>query len=48
MGWTDAFLVTDLGIKKALAPYSPKEILKLAETWQPWGSYATINLWNSL
>lgn len=48
MGWTDAFLETDYGIKKALAPYSPKEILVLAEAWRPWRSYATVNLWNSL
>lgn len=48
MGWTDAFLETDYGIKKALALYSPKEILVLAEAWRPWRSYATVNLWNSL
>lgn len=48
MGWTDAFLNTDHGIKKALAPCTAKEILALAEAWRPWRSYATINLWNSL
>jgi len=48
MGWTDAFLETDLGIKKALAPLTAKEMLALAQTWQPWRSYATISLWNSL
>lgn len=48
MGWTDAFLETDAGIKKALAPLSAKEMLKLAEPWKPWRSYASINLWNSL
>lgn len=48
MGWPDAFLNTDYGIKKALTPYTPKEILALAEAWHPWRSYATINLWNSL
>ena len=48
IGWTDAFLHTDYGIKKALAPRSEKEIRKLSETWRPWRSYATINLWNSL
>lgn len=48
MGWPDAFLETDAGVKKALAPYTSKEILKLAESWRPWRSYATINLWNSL
>lgn len=48
MGWPDAFLHTDHGVKKALAPRTPKEILNLAEAWRPWRSYATINLWNSL
>ena len=48
MGWPDAFLETDAGVKKALEPYSVKERLELAEAWRPWRSYATINLWNSL
>lgn len=48
MGWPDAFLHTDHGVKKALAPRSPKEILALADAWRPWRSYANINLWNSL
>lgn len=48
MGWPDAFLETDSGVKKALAPYITKELLKMAEKWRPWRSYATINLWNSL
>lgn len=48
MKWTDSFLETDVGIKKALEGYSPKELLEMAEAWRPWRSYATINLWNSL
>ena len=48
MEWPDAFLETDAGVKKALQPYTSKELLKLAEGWRPWRSYATINLWNSL
>ncbi len=48
MGWTDAFLETDVGVKKALEPHSTKELLQMAEAWRPWRSYATINLWNSL
>ena len=48
MGWADAFPYTDYGVKKALAPRSPKEILALGECWRPWRGYATINLWNSL
>ena len=48
MGWTDAFLETDVGIKKALHPRTTKEMLEMAEAWRPWRSYATINLWNTL
>lgn len=48
MEWPDAFLETDAGIKKALHPYSAKEMLHLAESWRPWRSYATFNLWNTL
>lgn len=48
MGWPDAFPHTDYGVKKALAPRTSTEILALAETWRPWRSYATVNLWNSL
>ena len=48
MAWTDAFLETDAGIKKAFPYYSSKELLKTAEAWRPWRSYATINIWNSL
>ena len=48
MGWTDAFLETDAGVKKALAPATAKEMLHMAEAWRPWRSYAVVNLWNSL
>lgn len=48
MEWPDAFLETDAGIKKALQPYSSRELLKMAEAWRPWRSYATVNLWNTL
>lgn len=48
LGWTDAFLETDVGLKKALHPHTAKEMLALAEKWRPWRSYVTINLWNSL
>ncbi len=48
MKWADAFPHTDYGIKKALAPRTPKEILALAEAWRPWRAYGAINLWNSL
>lgn len=48
IGWPDAFPHTDYGIKKALSPRTPGEIFALAESWRPWRSYATVNLWNAL
>ncbi len=48
MAWPDAFLPTDYGVKKALAPRTPRQISEMAQPWRPWRSYATINLWNSL
>ncbi|HEX8961126.1 MAG TPA: AlkA N-terminal domain-containing protein [Geobacteraceae bacterium] len=48
LGWPDAFLATDLGVKKALAAVPAKEREALARGWRPWGSYATITLWNHL
>ncbi|MDR1938565.1 MAG: hypothetical protein LBQ73_08740 [Tannerellaceae bacterium] len=33
MGYTDAFLETDAGIKKALEPNTSKELPKTAEAW---------------
>jgi AraC family transcriptional regulator of adaptative response / DNA-3-methyladenine glycosylase II len=44
----DVFLETDAGIKKALVPLTEKELVKIAEDWSPWRSYATVNLWNAL
>ena len=43
-----AFLETDAGIKKALEGRPAQEMLRMAEGWRPWRSYATISLWNSL
>ncbi len=48
MEWPDSFLETDAGIKKALQPFTSKELLSMAEAWRPWRSYATVNLWNTL
>ena len=48
LGWPDAFLDTDYGVKKALSGMPAKEARALAQTWSPWRSYATITLWDSL
>lgn len=48
LGYTDAFLETDAGVKHALPEMNAKEMCALAEAWRPWRSYAVMNLWNSL
>lgn len=46
MGWTDAFLETDAGIRRMLPGRSDQERKQLARAWEPWRSYAMMNLWN--
>jgi 3-methyladenine DNA glycosylase/8-oxoguanine DNA glycosylase len=45
----DAFLPTDLGIRRALTslgqPADARSALRLAERWRPWRTYATQLLW---
>ena len=48
LGWPDAFLPTDYGIRKALPGCTPKEIVQLSQRWRPWRAYATMQLWNAL
>ena len=48
LGWPDAFLATDHGVKRALSAVPVKERPALAQDWRPWGSYATVTLWDSL
>jgi AraC family transcriptional regulator of adaptative response / DNA-3-methyladenine glycosylase II len=49
LGDRDAFLETDLGVKRAieLLGYDsrPAAVLKLAEAWRPYRSYALAHLW---
>jgi AraC family transcriptional regulator of adaptative response / DNA-3-methyladenine glycosylase II len=52
LGDPDAFPVTDLGVRKALArlgrPDDPRSVEALAGSWRPWRSYAVQHLWASL
>jgi AraC family transcriptional regulator of adaptative response / DNA-3-methyladenine glycosylase II len=45
----DAFMATDLGIKRAAQtlglPTEPVPLMALSETWRPWRSYAMVHLW---
>jgi AraC family transcriptional regulator of adaptative response / DNA-3-methyladenine glycosylase II len=49
LGEADAFPASDLGIIKAMSnagqPMKPAHILKMAERWRPWRSYAAMFLW---
>ena len=44
----DAFLPTDAGIRQALGSREPGELVRLAEAWRPWRSYAVQHCWASL
>jgi AraC family transcriptional regulator, regulatory protein of adaptative response / DNA-3-methyladenine glycosylase II len=48
LSWPDAFPHGDLGVRKALNEHRKVEILKTAEAWRPWRSYAVMHLWKSL
>jgi AraC family transcriptional regulator of adaptative response / DNA-3-methyladenine glycosylase II len=48
LSWPDAFLHTDLGVRKALGNVSPRRALEAAEEWRPWRAYAVMHLWKSL
>lgn len=52
LGDPDAFLPTDLGVRRAISrlgqPDDPKSVAALAERWRPWRSYAMQHLWGSL
>ena len=48
LGYTDAFLEKDAGIKHALPDLTPQQRLEAAESWRPWRAYANLCLWNSL
>jgi AraC family transcriptional regulator of adaptative response / DNA-3-methyladenine glycosylase II len=46
MGWTDAFLENDAGIRRSLPALSDRKRRQLSEEWKPWRSYAMMNLWH--
>jgi AraC family transcriptional regulator of adaptative response / DNA-3-methyladenine glycosylase II len=45
LGCPDAFLPTDLGVRKTFPGLSTQELLALAEAWRPWRAYAMLNIW---
>lgn len=52
LGDPDAFLPTDLGVRRAVERLGgdgdPASVATLAERWRPWRAYATQYLWSSL
>jgi AraC family transcriptional regulator, regulatory protein of adaptative response / DNA-3-methyladenine glycosylase II len=52
LGDPDAFLPTDLGVRKAILRLGHaddrRSVAALAERWRPWRAYATQHLWASL
>lgn len=46
--WPDAFMATDLGIRKAMNLDDPKQAELAAEKWRPWRAYAAMHLWRQL
>jgi AraC family transcriptional regulator of adaptative response / DNA-3-methyladenine glycosylase II len=52
LGDPDAFLPTDLGVRKAVIRLGHagdrRSVAALAERWRPWRAYATQHLWASL
>lgn len=49
LGDPDAFPLTDLGLRRALAtrglPADPASVIARAERWRPWRAYAVLHLW---
>lgn len=52
LGDPDAFLPTDLGVRRAISKLGrasdPTSVAALAERWRPWRAYATLHLWAGL
>jgi AraC family transcriptional regulator of adaptative response / DNA-3-methyladenine glycosylase II len=47
LGWPDAFLASDLVVRKALGGLSPARALARSEAWRPWRAYAVLHLWRN-
>jgi AraC family transcriptional regulator of adaptative response / DNA-3-methyladenine glycosylase II len=44
--WPDAFPASDLVLRRAAGGLSTAKLMRLAESWRPWRSYAAMHLWN--
>ncbi|MEP7000673.1 MAG: AlkA N-terminal domain-containing protein [bacterium] len=43
--WPDAFPASDLVLRRAAGDLTPAQLVKAAEHWRPWRSYAAMHLW---
>jgi 3-methyladenine DNA glycosylase/8-oxoguanine DNA glycosylase len=48
LGEPDAFPSSDLGLLRALALNSSRDLERRAEAWRPWRAYAAMYLWRML
>ncbi|MGQ9425275.1 DNA-3-methyladenine glycosylase 2 family protein [Gilvimarinus sp. F26214L] len=48
LGDPNALPDSDLGLVRALSLNKPAEVLRRAESWQPWRAYGAMHLWNHL
>lgn len=46
LAWPDAFLASDLGVRRRFDNLSSARIEAHAEAWRPWRAYAMLHLWN--
>ncbi len=47
LGWPDSFPKEDAALRKNLGGVSPARAEELSQSWRPWRSYATLQLWQS-
>jgi AraC family transcriptional regulator of adaptative response / DNA-3-methyladenine glycosylase II len=45
LGWPDAFLASDLIVRRAMNEERPARVLAASEAWRPWRAYAVLHLW---
>ena len=47
LAWPDAFPASDIGVRRALGAADAASAAAQAQAWQPWRSYAVMQLWQS-
>ena len=47
LGWPDAFLASDLVVRRAMGETRAAHARARSEAWRPWRAYAVMHLWRS-